>query len=89
MVFGFGWMRHITSEVCCQCSLTTANGCFHLDSHFSKTALLRTRPVRRRTGWWQTVPTSSQRTNGHQIHPTSTNLTTICGAQCFRHFTGS
>ena len=62
---------------------------FHLDSYFSKTALLHTRPVRRRTGWRQTVPTSSQRTNGHQIHPTSTHLTTTCRAQCFSHFTGS
>jgi len=34
-----------------------------------------------------TAPTSSQRMNGDQIHRTSTNLTIMCGVQCFRHFT--
>ena len=38
-------VRHITLEVCCRCSLTTANVCFHLDSYFSKMALQHTRPV--------------------------------------------
>ena len=52
-----------------------------------KTALQLTRPVIRRTGWGPTVPTSSQRMNGHQIHQTSTHLTIMCGVQCFRHFT--
>jgi len=46
-----------------------------------------TQPVRRRTGWGPTVPTPSQRMNDHQIHQTSTHLTTMCGVQCFRHFT--
>ena len=44
-------------------------------------------PVRRKNDWRWIAPTSSQRTNGHQSHQTSTPSTTMCGVQCFKYFT--
>ena len=37
--------------------------------------------------WIFTYHNACVQTNAHQIHPTSTHLTTICGVQCFRYFT--
>jgi len=59
----------ITSEVCCRCSLTTANGCFHLYSYFSKTELQTQECLKVKC---------TDFIAKDQTHQTSTHSTTMC-----------